>query len=601
MDVFKKYTSSLIIKSRTKKIKQEYLDAWNCLLELVKNELTKKNTYIPNPVSKINILLTMTSCKRYNLFQQTVNSIINNWHDVSLVDKWIVVDDNSSDEDRKKMLEYGFIEYIMKNEDQKGHMESMNIIYDKIVETDTTYWIHIEDDFLFFHSMPYVCVGLKGLNILDKFNVKQIMYNRNFMETFDQINLPGHIVYSDNEYSLHDYIPGSNACRYWPNYSFRPSLVEAETIRKLGNFTSSNTFFERDYAEKYTKAGYRTAFYNSITCNHIGRLCNTSGNNAYDLNNVKQFGSSKKNFNIKLVNLKRRTDRLTEMTKKFKEQGLTFDVFEAVDGSQITLTEAQELMFKDNDFRSKRGVIGCALSHYQLWKELVKSDCSYYIIIEDDAEFCNNFADKLSHILDHITSKEIIFMGYLKTKKNKLDFFDTYNVESDTTKIESLKGDLYVGGTHCYSITKEGANGLIDFIDMHGIPHGIDYLMAKLQKVVPVYETVPHLAFAEWQDSPDNIIDSDIQFDTNKPLLSPVEGYIFIQGLDQMGNDISVNNRDGLTVLVNQANSMSNCVAFNTLGFFKSSIDNLVPSIYFSEKDGIYIKSDYYYNVFKKK
>lgn len=601
MDIFKKYTSLLIIKSKQKNIKQEYIDVFNYLLTLVKDELTKQATITITPKEKINILLTMTTCKRFDLFTQTVNSMINTWQDISLVDKWVVIDDNSDDEDRQKMKKFSFIDFIMKTKDQKGHMESMNIIYDLIISTNTTYWIHIEDDFLFFHSMPYICVGIKGLNILDKFNVKQIMFNRNFMEIFDQINLPGHITYSDNDYSLHDYIPGANACRYWPNYSFRPSLVDANVIRSLGNFTSVNTFFEMDYAIKYTNAGYKTAFFNSITCNHIGRLCNSSGSNAYDLNNVKQFNSHKQNFNVKLINLKRRTDRLTEMTKKLKEQNISFDIFEAIDGSNVTLTKEQEAMFNGNDFKSKRGVIGCALSHYYLWKELIASDKSYYIVIEDDAEFCSNFIDKVSKIIDHIKSKELIFFGYLKTKINKLNHFDVYNTDSETTQVEKLRDDLYVGGTHCYSITKKGAAGLIDFIDIHGIKHGIDFLMAKVQKVIPIYETIPHLAFAEWQDSPDNIIDSDIQFDGNRPSTDIIANYIFIQGLDQMGNDITVNNKDGLYVLESQANSMSNCVAFNTLGFFKHSIDNLVPSAYFSDKDGIYIKSEYYYKYVKKK
>ena len=69
--------------------------------------------------------------------------------------------------------------------------------------------------------------------------------------------------------------------------------MDVETILKLGNFDSANQFFEMDYAEKWTKAGYKSAFFNMITNRHIGRLTSerndTSKLNAYALNNESQF------------------------------------------------------------------------------------------------------------------------------------------------------------------------------------------------------------------------------------------------------------------------------------------------------------------------
>ena len=43
------------------------------------------------------------------------------------------------------------------------------------------------------------------------------------------------------------------------------------------------------------------------------------------------------------------------------------------------------------------------------------------------------------------------------------------------------------------------------------------------------------------------------------------------------------------------ADKDSNCIGFNTLGFFKNKIDidDLKPSRYFKEEDGIYIKKHF--------
>ena len=35
------------------------------------------------------------------------------------------------------------------------------------------------------------------------------------------------------------------------------------------------------------------------------------------------------------------------------------------------------------------------------------------------------------------------------------------------------------------------------------------------------------------------------------------------------------------------------CVAFNTLGFFKSDVINITKSVWFKDGDGIYIKKEY--------
>ena len=81
-------------------------------------------------------------------------------------------------------------------------------------------------------------------------------------------------------------------CSYWPHYSFRPSVCNVDTILKLGDFNSENTFFEKDYADKYYNNGYKSAFFNEITCIHIGKLTlesNNNNKNAYELNNMTQY------------------------------------------------------------------------------------------------------------------------------------------------------------------------------------------------------------------------------------------------------------------------------------------------------------------------
>jgi hypothetical protein len=294
--------------------KEDYIsNVWIRLYELCEKDLTeydiskhpKKHLIKKNIIdlSSPKILMTITSCKRYDLFEKTVNSVLNHWTDSELITDWFCVDDNSLDEDVKKMKnKYNFFEFYLKNEKEKGHRESMNIIFRKLKSSNYDYWIHMEDDFLFHTKMNYIRNALHGLNILKKENVKQIVFNRNYGETIESYKIKGHLNTKTPLYVMHNHINNDKShgylnCHYWPHYSLNPSLVHVKTILELGDYNSSNTFFERDYADKWNDAGYKTAFFNQITCRHIGRLLSERNDNtkknAYNLNNVEQFINKK--------------------------------------------------------------------------------------------------------------------------------------------------------------------------------------------------------------------------------------------------------------------------------------------------------------------
>jgi len=248
------------------------------------------------------VVITFTTCKRFDLFQQTVNSILNMWTDINMIDYWYCVDDNSSEEDRAKMQkEYPWIDYYMKTSSEKGHRPSMKIIWEKLNEIRPEYWIHMEDDFLFHTPGSYIFKPMQMM--IDSrnsgYNVRQILYNRNYGETIRDYNIQGHKILRRmaHEVALHQYKAGGNFdygnCHYWPHYSFRPSLIDVAAILTIGNYDTPNQFFEMDYANRWMQMGFLSGFYNHITNRHIGRLTSERNDqtqpNAYELNNESQF------------------------------------------------------------------------------------------------------------------------------------------------------------------------------------------------------------------------------------------------------------------------------------------------------------------------
>jgi glycosyltransferase involved in cell wall biosynthesis len=239
----------------------------------------------------VKVMLTVTTCKRLDLFTKTMNSILNCWTDVEKIDYFFCVDDNSSEEDRAVMCKsYPFFEYYMKGPEERGHRESMNVIWDKLKEVQPTYWIHLEDDWLYFKREAYVTRAMETLAKYESRKVHQVVFNRTYGLMFTDMERVGGIPL-DSRTILHekrDGIVGRN-CGFWPHYSLQPSMIRTRVILELGNYNSPNKFFERDYANKYFAKGYLTAFFNSIYSIHIGKQhWEKEGKNAYALNDVTQ-------------------------------------------------------------------------------------------------------------------------------------------------------------------------------------------------------------------------------------------------------------------------------------------------------------------------
>lgn len=239
------------------------------------------------------VMLSITTCKRLELFEQTMNALLRTWKDIDMIDYFYCVDDNSSDEDRAKMKEkFPFFNYYMKAQHEKGHRESMNIIWNKLNERKPTYWIHLEDDWLFLTSESYVTRGISLLDTYEKQNIHQLVFNREYgLMLQDMDRTSGKPLEKGVWLHTQDAVVGKN-CAYWPHYSIQPSIMRTRAILEIGNYNSPNTFFERDYANKYCAAGFKTMFFDGIYSIHIGKQhWETEGKNAYALNETGQFNT----------------------------------------------------------------------------------------------------------------------------------------------------------------------------------------------------------------------------------------------------------------------------------------------------------------------
>lgn len=306
-------------------------------------------------------------------------------------------------------------------------------------------------------------------------------------------------------------------------------------------------------------------------------------------------------YKIIVINLKKRIDRKNYIINLFSNLNLnSYFFYEAIYGNNIELTLEIKNLFNGNDFSYRKGVIGCALSHYNIWLNLLKDNNNdYYIIFEDDIYineklvFLKNFNLTNNYVKTN-ESLDVLFMGFHKSDNN-LNFDDNI----DLNFIPFNNNLFNICGAFAYIITKNGANKIINYIhdNKNGIKHGIDYLF----KIIPdlnMTMTKPSIIFSKWVQKISDDVDSDIQKDFNCFNIDDFydyNNYIFYKNLDQINNDVKCYKTNRLQDLFDESEKLDDLsTGFNTLGFFKNKIDSnsLVKSSWFGENDGTYMKLD---------
>jgi glycosyl transferase family 25 len=165
--------------------------------------------------------------------------------------------------------------------------------------------------------------------------------------------------------------------------------------------------------------------------------------------------------NIWVINLDKSKDRFKKISSNLNSLGVKFNRFSAIDGKNLS---QEEIINKTNifgrTFLCNYGMIGCALSHKDLWIKLVNSKSKYFIILEDDVKLNKNSV-KIIKKLEKIIDKKSIDWINLNCQGLGCAFTNT---KFKINKYEFGK-PFFPLSTSAYIITKSGANKLLKNID----------------------------------------------------------------------------------------------------------------------------------------
>jgi len=213
-----------------------------------------------------------------------------------------------------------------------------------------------------------------------------------------------------------------------------------------------------------------------------------------------------------VISLSERKDRLDEFVStnknKTKRKITTFD---AVNGYNLDCTDKLLKLFEDNDFKMRAGVVGCALSHLQLYINLLNSDYDAFLIFEDDAVLLDDFDQKLQYALEKTDDFDVLYLGHHPKNSKKMERnlrhllprTKSYNTEKSFQKS--------IGGLFSYIITKKAAKTLLETIDDFGLQCGIDTFIQYMSDTLNCVYCSPFLAYSLCY-RPGHDVDSDIQY-----------------------------------------------------------------------------------------
>lgn len=117
----------------------------------------------------------------------------------------------------------------------------------------------------------------------------------------------------------------------------------------------------------------------------------------------------------RVINLPTRLDRWEKLKREeprlFSE--LNPQRMDAVNGKELIMSDLLHKLFEKNSFGWKKGVIGCAMSHLELWKQIARSkENGYHLILEDDVRFQPDWWDQMSTYLETAPQDtDLLYLG----------------------------------------------------------------------------------------------------------------------------------------------------------------------------------------------
>lgn len=196
-----------------------------------------------------------------------------------------------------------------------------------------------------------------------------------------------------------------------------------------------------------------------------------------------------------MINLKRRRDRRERMLRALREQEIEVRLLEAVDGkamnaSQVEALGIQMLPGYKDPYHGRpltKGELGCFLSHYRIWTEVVERGLQKSLVFEDDLRFEIFFKRRLMNLMRDVERERLDWdLIYVGRKRMQVE-----QPEKAVPRVRNLVEADYSYWTLGYALSQEGARKLVG-ADPFGKMLPVDEFLPIMYDKHPVAEYKAH-------------------------------------------------------------------------------------------------------------
>lgn len=237
----------------------------------------------------------------------------------------------------------------------------------------------------------------------------------------------------------------------------------------------------------------------------------------------------KDNYSTYVISLKY-PDKLLNLLRK---NSLNPILFRGIDGKTCSNDIIKQNFTKLYNIFGPKSSIGCALSHFYVWKTFLASNKKYAIIFEDDI-ILNRNTSNLNHTIQNYVSQtpkafDMLYLGCFGSE-NTPNFFTIImkllGISSEYKYINKHVEKPQVAlAMHAYVLSKRGAKKLVKYL-RGNIHNHIDYCIQTLyaEGILDNYLTIPRLIY---QSSTDTTMSNNVS-NTHPILLNHILSNYYI-------------------------------------------------------------------------
>ena len=172
-----------------------------------------------------------------------------------------------------------------------------------------------------------------------------------------------------------------------------------------------------------------------------------------------------------VINLDSRTDRWASLCQAEPALLSSAIRISAVPGRTLTLSPSLYSLFEHNQFKWKKSVMGCMLSHLSVWSKLLQEKGDLFLIMEDDVRFHAGWQTTWNNARHHIPKDaDLLFLGgILPPNQSKLASVlqpvnNYWSSILPNTLFSAIPAPLFHLCAFSYLLTRSGIEKLMAFI-----------------------------------------------------------------------------------------------------------------------------------------